>query len=128
MAQEENVFCKRYHIYILLINCAHIERASQPHSMPVRVLLLRHARLQKPQTTESRGPPGRSLAPRLLVTNITLHIHQKTSQEVRMLSSVTINCQVTKIIMIPGSQLSVLKSQMSQVGNKLKKLKKLRKS
>ena len=31
--------------------------------MPVRVLPLRHARLQKPQTTESRGPPGRSLAP-----------------------------------------------------------------
>ena len=38
-------------------------------------------------------------------------------QELRMLSSVTINCQVTKIVMNPGSQLSVLQSvsQMSQV-------------
>ena len=38
-------------------------------------------------------------------------------QELRMLSSVTINCQVTKIVINPGSQLSVLKSlsQMSQV-------------
>ena len=33
--------------------------------------------------------------------------HQ-TSQELRMLSSVTINCQVTKIVMNSGSQLSVL--------------------
>ena len=32
----------------------------------------------------------------------------KTSQELRMLSSVTINCQVTKIFMKPGFQLSVL--------------------
>ena len=32
----------------------------------------------------------------------------KTSQELRMLSSVTINCQVTKIVMNSGSQLSVL--------------------
>ena len=41
----------------------------------------------------------------------------KTSQELRMLSSVTINCQITKIVMISGSQLSVLLSvsQMSQV-------------
>ena len=30
----------------------------------------------------------------------------KTSQELRMLSSVTINCQVTKIVMNSGSQLS----------------------
>ena len=39
------------------------------------------------------------------------HTHKKcykTSQELRMLSSVTINCQVTKILMNPGSQLSVL--------------------
>ena len=42
---------------------------------------------------------------------------EKTSQELRMLSSVTIDCQITKIVMIPGSQLSVLLSvaQMSQV-------------
>ena len=32
----------------------------------------------------------------------------KTSQELRMLSSVTINCQVTKIVMNSGSQLSEL--------------------
>ena len=32
----------------------------------------------------------------------------KTSQELRMLSSVTINRQVTKIVMKPGSQLPVL--------------------
>ena len=41
----------------------------------------------------------------------------KTSQELRMLSSVTINCQITKIVMVSGSQLSELLSvsQMSQV-------------
>ena len=33
--------------------------------------------------------------------------HKNTSQELRMLSSVTINCQVTKIVINPGSQLSV---------------------
>ena len=33
---------------------------------------------------------------------------KETSQELRMLSSATINCQVTKIVMIQGSQLSVL--------------------
>ena len=32
----------------------------------------------------------------------------KTSQELRMLSSVTINCQVPKIVMNSGSQLSEL--------------------
>ena len=32
----------------------------------------------------------------------------KTSQELRILSSVTINCQVTKIVMNSGSQLSEL--------------------
>ena len=32
----------------------------------------------------------------------------KTSQELQMLSSVTINCQITKIVMNSGSQLSVL--------------------
>ena len=38
-----------------------------------------------------------------------VHPHYwKTSQELRMLSSVTINCQVTKIVINPGSQLSVL--------------------
>ena len=41
----------------------------------------------------------------------------KTSQELRMLSSVTLNCQVTKIVMNSGSQLSEMQSvsQMSQV-------------
>ena len=33
---------------------------------------------------------------------------KETSQELRMLSSVTINCQITKIVMNPGSQLSEL--------------------
>ena len=32
----------------------------------------------------------------------------KTSQKLRMLSSVTINCQITKIVMNSGSQLSEL--------------------
>ena len=32
-------------------------------------------------------------------------IEYKTSQELRMLSSVTINCQITKIVMNSGSQL-----------------------
>ena len=32
----------------------------------------------------------------------------ETSQELRMLSSVTINCQITKIVMNSGSQLTVL--------------------
>ena len=35
-------------------------------------------------------------------------IPQKTSQELRMLSSVTLNCQVTMIVMNLGSQLSEL--------------------
>ena len=34
--------------------------------------------------------------------------YNKTSQELRMLSSVTINCQITKIVMNSGSQLSEL--------------------
>ena len=43
-------------------------------------------------------------------------ISEETSQELRMLSSVIINCQVTKIVINPGSQLSVLSvSQMSQI-------------
>ena len=33
---------------------------------------------------------------------------RKTSQELRMLSSVTINCQITKIVMNTGSQLTEL--------------------
>ena len=37
-----------------------------------------------------------------------LSILLKTSKEMRMLSSVTIICQVTKIVMNPGSQLSEL--------------------
>ena len=44
-------------------------------------------------------------------------LQYETSQELRMLSSVTINCQITKIVMVSGSQLSELLSvsQMSQV-------------
>ena len=32
------------------------------------------------------------------------HKYLKTSQELQMLSSVTINCQLTKIVINPGSQ------------------------
>ena len=44
-------------------------------------------------------------------------LQYETSQELRMLSSVTINCQITKIVMVSHSQLSELLSvsQMSQV-------------
>ena len=38
----------------------------------------------------------------------SLQEEYKTSQELRMLSSVAINCQVAKIVINPGSQLSVL--------------------
>ena len=40
----------------------------------------------------------------------------ETSQELRMLSSVTLNCQVKKIVMTSGSQLSEIQpvSQMSK--------------
>ena len=37
-----------------------------------------------------------------------IDIYVETSQELRMLSSVTINCQITKIVMNSGSQLSEL--------------------
>ena len=42
---------------------------------------------------------------------------KKTSQELQMLSTVAIDCQITKIVMDSGSQLSELLSvsQMSQV-------------
>ena len=36
---------------------------------------------------------------------ITLYSEKKTSQELRMLSTVTLDCQVTKIVMNLGSQL-----------------------
>ena len=51
----------------------------------------------------------------LIFTTVYYHV-EKTLQELRMLSSVTINCRITKIVMNPGSQLSELKSvsQMSQ--------------
>ena len=44
-------------------------------------------------------------------------IRRETSQELRMLSSVTLNCQITKIVMNSCSQLSELQSvsQMSQI-------------
>ena len=38
----------------------------------------------------------------------SLVVTHKTSQELRMLSSVTINCQVQKVVMNSGSQLSEL--------------------
>ena len=39
---------------------------------------------------------------------IDMMLMLKTSQELRTLSSVTINCQITKIVMNSGSQLSEL--------------------
>ena len=52
-----------------------------------------------------------------LYSHYTLATYLETSQELRMLSSVTIDCQITKIVMDSGSQLSELLSvsQMSQV-------------
>ena len=47
-------------------------------------------------------------SPQLWTGNIDKSQISKISQELRMLSSVTINCQVTKIVMNSGSQLSVL--------------------
>ena len=41
-------------------------------------------------------------------TSTSHRCYKKTSQELRMLSSVTLNCQVTKIVMDSGSQLSEL--------------------
>ena len=61
---------------------------------PLRPLLYGHA-----------GSEGSSWAPVLDTLKPTI---TKTSQELRMLSSVTINCQVTKIVMNSGSQLSEL--------------------
>ena len=43
-----------------------------------------------------------------LILSVGVDSPYKTSQELRMLSSVTIDCQVTKIVINPGSQLSVL--------------------
>ena len=43
-----------------------------------------------------------------LILCVDLGKGAKTLQELRMLSSVTINCQVTKIVMNSGSQLSEL--------------------
>ena len=43
----------------------------------------------------------------LYIYNITM-LQSKTSQELRMLSNVTLNCQVAKIVMNSGSQLSEL--------------------
>ena len=62
------------------------------------------------------------LGQKLLLLPVVIYIHLfvitksifhrdaliKTSQELRMLSSVTLNCQVTKIVMDSGSQLSEL--------------------
>ena len=42
------------------------------------------------------------------VTKWEISHTEKTSQELRMLSNVTLNCQVAKIVMNSGSQLSVL--------------------
>ena len=59
------------------------------------------------------GSPPKCLS---IVVNFLSVVNNKTSQELRMLSSVTLNCQATKIVMNSGSQLSQLVSQMSQAG------------
>ena len=41
----------------------------------------------------------------IFVSHASHGVGVKTSQELRMLSSVTINCQITKIVMNSGSQL-----------------------
>ena len=48
------------------------------------------------------------LEPLWITTFTAMHVWAKTSQELRMLSSITINCQITKIVMNSGSQLSEL--------------------
>ena len=45
----------------------------------------------------------------------TMWNHAKTSQELWMLSSVTLNCQVTKIVINPGFQQIITADQMSQL-------------
>ena len=45
---------------------------------------------------------------KLILEHSNKNLIYKTSQELRMLSSVTLNCQVTKIVMDSGSQLSEL--------------------
>ena len=50
---------------------------------------------------EGIGPPNRRPKQKM-------NFFLKTSQELQMLSSVTINCQVTKIVMNSDSQLSQL--------------------
>ena len=65
---------------------------------------------------DSFGKSGKSFTQALLVTSINSDLMVlQTSQELRMLSIVTPYCQVTKIVMNSGSQLSELQSvsQMS---------------
>ena len=52
--------------------------------------------------------PGREISADPFIIEIREALRNKTSQELRMLSSVTINCQITKIVMNSGSQLSEL--------------------
>ena len=62
--------------------------------------------LADPSVESAQCPPP---PPTFRVHNhLKLIKKHKTSQELRMLSSVTINCQETMIVMNPGSQLSVL--------------------
>ena len=68
----------------------------------------------------SQTSGGRWYAPKCVTPGVTdmghsisiskyiYEYYQKTSQELRMLSSVTINCQVTKIVIIENLDLSVL--------------------
>ena len=57
---------------------------------------------------EEKIAPHYTHSSTLLLLSTFAENKNKTSQELRMLSSVTINCQVTKIVMNSGSQLSDL--------------------
>ena len=51
---------------------------------------------------------SRHMAPVSRPSDVSVAAFTKTSHELRMLSSVTLNCQETKIVMHAGSQLSEL--------------------
>ena len=52
---------------------------------------------------------------RIFVFNTNKSSYKKTSQELRMLSNVTINCQITKIVMNSGSQIVRIVISVSNV-------------
>ena len=74
---------------------------------------MRHSRSMKSGDDADIGTPPSILEAFkkieiIFLALLQIFVFKKTSQELRMLSSVRINCQVTNIVMNPGSQLSVL--------------------